>query len=158
MHIVQTCRALVQEEQKTAVAQPAFIFIDSISLGGAGIDSMRNTTGMSLALLGTNCPPALAAGTAGAGGQWCDDCPHGKDGGMACFTDPSYKGPPPINVFLDKDRWKGLMDKKLANSIKADTTGTYVTTSSRSENYSASTNRSIARVFAHAELFVIAPH
>ena len=37
---------------------------------------------------------------------------------VMCFLDPAYTGPPPINVYVNKERWKGIVAGKAANARK----------------------------------------
>ena len=121
----------MQEEQKGAAASPAFVA--SAADLGAGIHDLEllaTTTGMYLSL-GTGCtggPPDPApadlggvAAAAAAGHKWCPGCPHKrKDGTVTvCFQAPEYTGPPPINVYINKERWAGIVRAKAANAKKS---------------------------------------
>ena len=118
IYVIQTCRSLVHEEQKAAPPSPAFMLAEEDAFRHE-IDDLQRTTGMFLASPshpGRNdddrpTVPGFAAGP----GRWCKDCPHK---GM-CFADPSYAGPPPINVYLNKERWSGILQAKAANAKKA---------------------------------------
>ena len=125
MHVIQRCRELVQEEQKAAAAVPAFVVAPE-DLGTHDLQLMERSTGMMLALpgqvsmAGTTNPPVAFISNDGTA-KWCTNCPHTrKDGSTtACFQDPGYAGPPPLNVFANKERWQGIKLGREANSKKS---------------------------------------
>ena len=61
-----------------------------------------------------NPPPGLAAAD---GRKWCDRCPHGE--GKVCFVDPSFEGPMPVSIFMDRQKKKALLEQKAANARRA---------------------------------------
>ena len=134
MHVVRQCRGLVREEQKTAAPQPAFMITD-LDVRFPDLAMMMVTTGMELAFAGGPDAAYLGYGGAQPGGttKWCDGCPHGKDGTLVCFTDPHYVGPPPIAVYQNVERWKGLMLAKAANAKKHNVPNSTVKVPSRED-------------------------
>ena len=123
MYVILMCRALVQEEQTTAQPQPA-LQMTTQDLGSHDLDALQRTTGMALALVGAPmAPPTDAAfvGASGGGGQkWCPGCPHAKRDGtpLACFNAPSYAGPVPPSVWVDKERVRAIERAKEVNAQK----------------------------------------
>ena len=111
MHVIKRCRALVQEEQKGTTPTPAFVVDDG--MGAYDIAALANTTGMLLSLSGSNGTPMAAAAQAG---KFCDKCPHKE--GVVCFLNPSYAGPPPLSVYSNKERWKGIVEGRAENARK----------------------------------------
>ena len=69
---------------------------------GADLTMLSFTTGVTLASGGA----AAFAGVAGRPGKWCDNCPH--PGGVTCFCDPAFEGPPPAAVYLNRERWRSI--------------------------------------------------
>jgi hypothetical protein len=127
-HVIQTCRQLVLEEQKAAAPSPPFVMVHHADLENHDLESMQRTTGMYLSLDGCCAGGHPFGGSSGSAaslggafvaspGKWCADCPHGE--GRYCFQDPAWPGPPPLNVFLNKERWKGILAARTANSNKS---------------------------------------
>ena len=126
MTVISRCRDIVHEEAKAAPPTPAFV-IGLDDLGTYDIAALCYTTGMELSapagsLTGSCCSShgssLTFAGAAGDGGpKWCPQCPHSKrDGSPAqCFNAPDYEGPPPPNVFCNKERWKGILAARETN-------------------------------------------
>ena len=124
MYVIQTCRALVQEECKGPAKTPAFVVVAVADVGNLDLASLSRSTGMDLTFDGSSGPSGPAdfpttglVGFDGKDGKWCPKCPHPR--GMQCFEDPAYSGPMPINVFKNKERLKGILAAKAANAAKA---------------------------------------
>ena len=52
MHVVQTCRALVHEEQKAPAPAPALVALAAVDIGCHDLESLSRTTGMMLSCSG----------------------------------------------------------------------------------------------------------
>ena len=126
MTVISRCRDIVHEEAKAAPPTPAFV-ISLDDLRAYDIAALCYTTGMTLSGPSGSCTGSCCSASgssfnqlAGAAGdqKWCPQCPHTKrDGSPAqCFQAPDYVGPPPPNVFCNKERWKGILAARQANS------------------------------------------
>ena len=125
MAVIQKCRSLVVEEQKASAPTPAFVVVQDIDLCGTSLEQLQRTTGMHLSLDGYDHLNGQSHGgiaAAGVPGKWCDGCPHGKGANgleKDCFQDPGWTGPPPMNIYLNKERWNGLLAARAANATKS---------------------------------------
>ena len=45
--------------------------------------------------------------------------PRPESTSKICFQDPSWAGPAPINIFLNQERYNGILAAKAANARKA---------------------------------------
>ena len=112
MEVAKRCRQLVFSEQDGAKPAPT-VLLSAAELGffnGADLTMLSFTTGVTLASGGA----AAFAGVAGRPGKWCDNCPH--PGGVTCFCDPAFEGPPPAAVYLNRERWRGIEKARQENS------------------------------------------
>ena len=108
MEVAKRCRQLVFSEQDGAKPAPT-VLLSAAELeffNGADLTMLSFTTGVTLASGGA----AAFARVAGRPGKWCDNCPH--PGGVTCFCDPAFEGPPPAAVYPNRERWRGI--EKLA--------------------------------------------
>ena len=121
MYVIQKCRALVHEEQKASTQTHAFVITDD-SCDAHDVDALMRTTGMMLAVpagtnvgaLGGSIGSPLDPAAAATEKKWCDNCPHKGQ----CFQDPAWAGPPPLVTFVNKEKWRGILDGKAANAKK----------------------------------------
>ena len=112
MEVAKRCRQLVFSEQDGAKPAPT-VLLSAAELeffNGADLTMLSFTTGVTLASGGA----AAFAGVAGRPGKWCDNCPH--PGGVTCFCDPAFEGPPPAAVYLNRERWRGIEKARQENS------------------------------------------
>ena len=119
MRVVKECRAVVHEEQKAAPPTPAFVLSgDQLEFD---LPALERSTGMFLAapggLHGSQTTPSADGAFNATSQKWCPNCPH--PGTAICFQAPEWAGPPPINIFLNKERWNGILAAKAANAKKA---------------------------------------
>ncbi|MDC0525857.1 hypothetical protein OAO87_02565, partial [bacterium] len=123
MQVLLTCRELVREEQKGGTQTPVMISISSDDLSNHDFGKMQQTTGMALAAPfitdganGRGGGGGLAGAAAAGNDNWGPCCPHAP--GITCFLKPSYAGPLPVSVFVDKERTAGIKAAKAANARK----------------------------------------